>query len=224
MANVVHLCLYDPASVQNVLERILPELGEGKTVVQSTTIDPDSAERFAATVREAGARYVEAPFTGSKPAARKRQTVFYLGGEANDLDRVEPVLSTLSRKCFRLSRPGQAATIKLAMNLQISAITEALCGGVAWSRGAGLADDEFFDVLRENVAWSGLAELKEPKIRAGDFSPQFTIRNMHKDMRLASESCPLDLPLLPFVRERLRVAEEAGFGEDDFASLLRLLR
>jgi len=222
-AEVIHLCVYDPSSVDEVLHRILPALREGKTVVQSSTIDPVSAEKFAALVRETGARYVEAPFTGSKPAAVERQTVFFLGGASEDLDSVESLLALVSRKRFRFDTPKQAATIKLAMNHQISAITEALCEGVTWAKAAGLSEEQFFDVMRQNVSWSGLAELKEPKIRDQDFSPQFSIRNMHKDMRLAVDSCPTDLPTLPLVRDRLRLAEEAGFGDEDFISLLRLL-
>ncbi len=222
-SDILHLCVYDPASVDEVLGRIGAALGEGKTVIQSSTIDPVSAERFAAQVRETGARYVEAPFTGSKPAADARKTVFFLGGESVDLETVESVLAVLSRKCFRFDSPQQAATIKLAMNHQISAITQALCEGVAWSRQAGLQDEQFFDVLRENVAWSGLAELKETKIRNSDFAPQFSVRNMEKDMRLASDSAPLDLPSLRLVRDRLGAALKAGYAEDDFISLLRLL-
>lgn len=222
-ASIIHLCVYDPGSVAEVLDRILPELGEGKTVVQSSTIDPASAGKFASTVQATGARYVEAPFTGSKPAAEEKATVFFLGGDPGDLEAIEPVLSLVSRKRFRFDSPEQAATIKLAMNHQISAITEALCEGVSWARKAGLTDDQFFGALRENVAWSGLAALKEPRIREMDFSPQFSIRNMEKDMRLASDSAPIDLPSLKLVRERLTAALEAGYGDDDFVSLLRLI-
>ncbi len=50
-ADVVQLCLYDPDSVREVLERIRPSLGPGRTVVQSSTIDPESAEKFAAFLK-----------------------------------------------------------------------------------------------------------------------------------------------------------------------------
>ncbi|MBC2601690.1 NAD(P)-dependent oxidoreductase [Puniceicoccus vermicola] len=220
---IVQLCLYDPDSVEEVLESILPVLDASKIVFQSSTIDPISAEKFAEKVRSTGARYVEAPFTGSKPAAEEKQTVYFQGGSDADLDFIEPILSLVSRKRFRFDTPTQAATIKLAMNHQISAITESLCEGIAWSRKAGLSDGQFFDVLRENVAWSGLAGLKEEKIREMDFSPQFSVRNMEKDMRLATNSAPLDLPSLALVRERLKAALEAGYGDDDFISLLRIL-
>ena len=221
--SIIQLCLYDPDSVDEVLEQIHPVLAPGKIVVQSSTIDPIRAEEFAHRVRSTGARYVEAPFTGSKPAAEQRQTVFFLGGEASDLESIEPTLALISRKQFQFETPTQAATIKLAMNHQISAITQSLCKGVTWARIAGLEDSQFFDVLRENVAWSGLAGLKENKIREMDFSPQFSIRNMEKDMRLASESAPVPLPSLALVRSQLTEALESGYGDEDFVSLLRLL-
>jgi len=222
-ADILHLCLYDPASVEAVLELLRPGLNEQKIVVQSSTIDPESAEKFAALVRQTGARYLEAPFTGSKPAAEDQQTVFFLGGEEADRQSVEDTLKIVSKKRFPFDTPKQAATIKLAMNHQISAITQALCEGVAWAREAGLSDDQFFGVLRENVAWSGLAGLKKEKIEAMNFDPQFSIKNMEKDMRLAAASAPIALPSLDLVRERLTSALEAGYGEDDFISLLRLL-
>ncbi|MFP4358855.1 MAG: NAD(P)-dependent oxidoreductase [Puniceicoccaceae bacterium] len=222
-AEAVHLCLYDPDSVREVLDRIRPALGPARTVVQSSTIDPESAEEFAAFVRATGAAYVEAPFTGSKPAAIEKKTVFFLGGDRGNLESIDDLLKVISRKRFRFETPRQAATIKLAMNLQISAITEALCEGIAWARKAGLDDGQFFEALRDNVAWSGLAALKEPKIRKGDYSPQFSIKNMSKDMRLAAESAPPGLPALGLVRERLEAAVEAGFGEEDFVALLKLL-
>ena len=81
-ADVVQIVVADPAAVRGVIERILPVLKPGKVVVQSSTIDPQSSEEFRAAVTATGASYLEAPFTGSKPAAEQKQSVFYLGGEA----------------------------------------------------------------------------------------------------------------------------------------------
>jgi len=67
-ADMVQIVVADPPAVQDVLDRILPHLGPGKVVIQSTTIDPESSDRFRAQVEARGAGYLEAPFTGSKPA------------------------------------------------------------------------------------------------------------------------------------------------------------
>ena len=222
-ARVLHLCLYDPASVDAVLERILPSLGSGQLLVQSTTIDPEHAESFAARVRETGAAYVEAPFTGSSPAAEAGKTVFYLGGPPGDREVAREALAPLGERTFPFASPREAAAIKLAMNVQIAGIVEAHAEGLVLARSAGIADEDFFAVLRENAAWSGVAALKEEKMRSGDLSPQFSAANMHKDLRLALGAAPGDLPNLRTVCDRLAEWVRRGGGEDDFLAVLRLL-
>jgi 3-hydroxyisobutyrate dehydrogenase-like beta-hydroxyacid dehydrogenase len=223
-AGVLQLCLYDADSVRGVLEQLCPHLNAQHLLIQSSTIDGASADEFAAKVRETGARYLEAPFTGSRPAAEQRKTVFYLGGEAAVAAEAEPLLQRISTKRFHIGAPAQATAIKLAMNLQIAGISQALCEAITLAREAGVGDDMFFEVMRANVAWSGLADLKEPKLRAHDFSPQFSVKNLHKDMRLAQKTAGRPLPVLERIVDCLAAAEDRGYGEEDFIALIRMLR
>ena len=222
---IVFIVVADPPAVEGLLNRICPRLTREHVVIQSSTIDPESSERFHRRVAETGARYLEAPFTGSKPAAEARKTVFYLGGDPRLIDEVEPVLALVSGKRFRIGAPGQAAALKLAMNLQIAIQAEALSESLSFARKAGIEDGMYFEVLRENAGWSGLAALKEPKLRTKDFTPQFSVKHMHKDVRLAlsGEGTNGDFPLTAVVRECLARAEEAGMGDDDFISVIRML-
>ncbi|MBP6507999.1 MAG: NAD(P)-dependent oxidoreductase [Opitutaceae bacterium] len=222
-ADVVQIVVADPPAVESILARILPALGPGKTVVQSSTIDPASSTKFKAMVTGTGARYLEAPFTGSKPAAEARQTVYYLGGDAALIQELEPLFSLVSAVRFHIGDHQQACTLKLAMNLNISAQMEALCEALTMVRRAGVADDVFFGALGKNVSYSGVTKLKEPKLRAGDYAPQFSVKHMAKDMRLASSinGCE-DFPVLDAVRHRLAEAERAGYADEDFAALLKL--
>ena len=207
-ATILQLCLYDADSVRSVLEQLLPHLNASHTIVQSSTIDGQSACEFAERIATSGARYLEAPFTGSKPAAEQRKTVFFLGGDAAVVEAVEPALATLSAKRFHIGTPQQACTIKLAMNLQIAGITQALCEGMRMSQQAGIEDARFFEVMQENVSWSGLSAMKEAKLRSADFSPQFSVKNLHKDMRLAQRSTAGTLP--PRYRGRLPGPHRSG--------------
>ena len=222
-ADIVQIVVADPPAVEGVLQRILPQLKPGKTVVQSSTIDPASSAKFAALVCSRGAGYVEAPFTGSKPAAEEGKIVFYLGGPAADLDAIEPVLQCVSETRFRIGTGEQASTLKLAMNLNIAAQMEALSESLIFARRAGIGDDTFFAALAKNVSYSGVTKLKEAKLRAADFAPQFSVKHMSKDMRLAAATAAgADYPILQTVRIRLAAAEERGMGDDDFSALIRL--
>jgi 3-hydroxyisobutyrate dehydrogenase-like beta-hydroxyacid dehydrogenase len=211
----------DPPAVESVLKAMLPRLAPRHVVIQSSTIDPVSSGRFEALVRDRGAHYIEAPFTGSRPAAEARKTVFYLGGADEALARAEPVLAQVSDTMLRIGTGAQAATLKLACNLQLSAQLEALCESLHWARKAGIPDGTFFDALRRNAAWSGLIALKEPKLRAADYSPQFSIKHMLKDMRLALGSSPAPLPLVETVAARLQAAADGGWAEEDMCALYK---
>jgi 3-hydroxyisobutyrate dehydrogenase-like beta-hydroxyacid dehydrogenase len=224
-ADAIQIVVADPPAVEGVLDRIEPRLGPGKVVIQSTTIDPESSDRFGARVEARGARYLEAPFTGSKRAAEQRKTVFYLAGAPDLIKEVEPLLELVSdKRLFIDTQPRKAAALKLAMNLNLGVLLEGLCEALTFARRAGIGDDTFFDALAGNAGQSPFAKLKEPKLRTGDFSPEFSVKHMHKDLRLAagaSKGGPL--PLLEVMRERLRTAEDRGWSDEDVSAILKLL-
>jgi 3-hydroxyisobutyrate dehydrogenase-like beta-hydroxyacid dehydrogenase len=222
---VWQIVVADPPAVAAVLEAIAPALGPAKVVVQSSTIDPESSERFRVFVTERGGRYVEAPFTGSKPAAEARKTVFYLGSEAETIAAIEPVLAHLSEFRFAVGTHRQAAALKLAMNMQIACLMQALAEAVTYARRIGIGDDTFFRVLERNVGQSGLVKLKESKVRTGDFSPQFSVKHLEKDLRLALEAAGdgVSYPATARVLEQLRAASARGWADEDFSALLKLL-
>lgn len=223
-ADIVHIVLADPGAVRATLSRIRPALGPGKTVVQSSTIDPASSEEFRAAVTATGARYLEAPFTGSKPAAERREIVFYLGGDAGMIAELDPVLALISATRLHIGDHRQAAALKLAMNLNLAVQIQGLIEARALARSAGIDDDTFYGALGRNVGYSGLVKLKEPKLRAGDYSPQFSVKHLHKDLRLASAAAGCaELPALDVVREQLKTAEARGLGDEDFVALAKVL-
>ncbi|GAA5483625.1 NAD(P)-dependent oxidoreductase [Haloferula sargassicola] len=222
-ADCLQVVVADPAAVQSVLDALLPALNASKTVIQSSTIDPASSERFRRQVAATGARYLEAPFTGSKPAAEAGKTVFYLGGDEALCAELDPLLALVSETRMRIGDPRQACALKLSMNLNIAAQMQALSEAHAIARGAGIPDDVFFHALSKNASRSGLSDLKEPLLRAGDYPPMFSVKHMHKDMRLASGmEVAAGFPLLEAVTARLAEAEREGLGDEDFAALRKL--
>jgi 3-hydroxyisobutyrate dehydrogenase len=223
-ADVIQIVVADPAAVRAVLTQIAPELGEGKIVVQSSTIDPVSSEEFSAAVTARGARYLEAPFSGSKPSAEQKQSVFFLGGDAALIAEVEPLLALVSAHRFVIGTAAQAAAFKLATNVNVAAQIQGLTEALTIARRAGVADEVFFSVLSKHTSYSPITKMKEPKLRSGDFSPQFSVKHMHKDMRLASglAGCT-DFPMLETLRETMKLAEARGLGDEDVTSIIKLL-
>jgi len=134
-------------------------------------------------------------------------------------------LSLVSAHRFVIGTNEQACTLKLAMNLNLAAQMEALSEALTMTRRAGVTDDVFFDAMGKNAGYSGLTKLKEPKLKAGDFAPQFSVKHMSKDMRLALHSPEgAGLPVLGTVRAALHAAEARGWGDEDFSALIKLLK
>ncbi len=225
-AEVIFIVVYDPPAVQSVLNQIHSKLGPGRLVIQSSTISAKWTRRFAEQVEKTGAWFLEAPFTGSKLAAEKRQTIYYLGGTPEVVEKARPILEPISSVMMHIGPLGSASSLKLAMNLNIAGIAQTLCESLELCRRAGIADDVYFRALAPNAAHSGVSDLKGPKLREHDYSPQFSLKNMAKDLRLALETAEeLSLPLeqTGHLTSLYDQAVAAGWSNDDFIGLTRLL-
>jgi 3-hydroxyisobutyrate dehydrogenase-like beta-hydroxyacid dehydrogenase len=208
-AEMIVIVVADPPAVESILDVIVPLLKPGQLVAQSSTIS---------------AEFLEAPFTGSKPAAEARKTVFYLGGEEAVVEQARPVLQRLASAILHIGPLGSASSLKLAMNLNLALASEALSESLTLARSAGIPDEKFFAALHLNVARSGFSDLKEPKFRSGDYSPQFSLKHMDKDMRLALETAgKLDLPCVKTLKALYAKGIERKMGDDDFIGVIRVL-
>ncbi len=224
-AHILLMLVTDDQAVNEVLDMIIPDLGKHHLLVQCSTVKPQSNISFHKRVEKTGARFIEALIGGSKDAAINRKIIFYTGGNRNDVSIAEPVLEKISAKCIYVGETGKASYIKLAMNLNIALQVEALCESFAYAKRAGIDKETFFTVLKNNTAWNRLSEYKEVKLKEMDFSPQFSVKNMHKDVRLALETDGTDkrLSLLIELEHIFSCAENAGLAEDDMVALYKLL-
>jgi 3-hydroxyisobutyrate dehydrogenase-like beta-hydroxyacid dehydrogenase len=225
-AEALFVLVSDPAAVQSVLEQILPVLRPDQLVIQSSTISAEWTLKFAEMVRGAGATFVEAPFTGGALAAEKRQTVYYLGGDSAVVERVRPFLKSIAGAIQHIGPLGTASTLKLAMNLNLAGIAQTLCESLTLCRAAGISDDTYFEALSRNSSHSRVSDQKEPKLRQRDYSPQFSLKHMGKDLRLALETAAshsLTLGQTANLKQTYDRGIEAGWKEEDYIGLVRYL-
>jgi 3-hydroxyisobutyrate dehydrogenase-like beta-hydroxyacid dehydrogenase len=227
-AQVVHMCLSDEVITRQIVEQILPVLDASKTVVQSATIDPVTSSTIKERVKSRGAVYLECPFTGSLPAAQQRKTIFYAGGDENELNRVRPYLERLSARIHHLPTNEQACSFKLIMNHQITSTLLAMAEAITFARESGISDELFRALYAHHPVFSKVHELKLDKMLTNDFSTQFSILNMAKDMRLLAESIEerdFTVPRsLDLIRSALFCVEKDGLGNQDVASLITTTR
>ena len=215
----------DDRAVSEVLELIRPYLSAQHLVIQCSTVKPQTNIDLQQQTEKSGARFIEALIGGSKGAAIARKIIFYTGGDMAQAERAHPVLAKISANVVYVGAVGKASAVKLAMNLNLAMQIEALCESFAYAERAGIDTETYFNVLKNNTAWCRLVDYKETSLRDKEFSPQFSVKNMLKDIRLALDTDRTDngLTLLKAVEKIYSSAETAGLGEDDMIALYKLL-
>jgi len=228
-AEVVWMCVSDTASVEQVLlgpQGVESALSAGMIVVDSSTISPSATVRFADRVRAKGAEYVDAPVTGSKAAAADGTLVFIVGATEELVSRLQPLFRAMGKDTIRMGDTGKGQAAKLALNLQVALIYEGLAEGLTLATKLGVAPDRMIDLVRGTMVRSGVVDYKAPFVLQRDFTPNFPLRLMHKDIHLmldAAKEARVKLPALETVEEIYEVAEEEGLADLDFAATLELL-
>ena len=223
--DLVQLFVGDAIAVMEVLNAMRDKLTPAHTIICSATIGPEATVEAARFVEARGAKFLDAPFTGSKMAAERRQLVYYVGGDDAVFLPARPMLEATSTTIVRTGSVGDAALIKVVTN-QIAAVSiQVLAEALAIVRKAGVPPEVFASALEHNAARSGTMDLKLPKMITGDYDPHFSLKHMFKDVQLAihvANSMNLDTPTAAVTAGVLFGAIKRGWGDLDFAALYRL--
>ncbi|HUM05550.1 MAG TPA: NAD(P)-dependent oxidoreductase [Terriglobales bacterium] len=226
---VVWMCVSDTNAVEALLfgpDGAEPSLAPGMIVADSSTISPSATLRFAGRVKARGADYVDAPVTGSKIAAENGSLIFMAGADNASLSRLQPLLQAMGKQVFHMGETGKGQATKLAMNLQIALIYEGFAEALTLATKLGVDINRLMPLVQASMVRSGVVDYKTPFILKRDFSPNFPLRLMLKDIHLtldAAKEARVRLPGLEAVEEVYDLAAEEGQKDLDYAATLTLL-
>jgi 3-hydroxyisobutyrate dehydrogenase-like beta-hydroxyacid dehydrogenase len=226
---VVWLCVADTDAVEEVVfgkDGVESVLTENTIIADSSTISPSATLKFAERAKAKGVAWVDAPMTGSKIGARDGTLVFIVGGEEQQIERLKPLFAAMGKKIFRMGDTGKGQATKLAMNLQIAMIFEGFAEALTLATKLGVDAQQLVSLIEATMVRSGVVEYKAPFVLQRDFTPNFPLRLMHKDIRLtleAAKEARVKLPGLETVEEVYEMATEDGHQDLDYAATLTLL-
>jgi len=228
-AEIVWMCLADTKAVENVLfgpSGAEEALTEGMIIADSSTISPSATLRFADRVKRRGVLYVDAPMTGSKIAAESGSLIFMVGGAEPVLATLAPLFQAMGKQVFHMGDTSKGQATKLAMNLQIALIYEGFAEALTLATKLGVDINRLMPLVQASMVRSGVVDYKAPFIMKRDFSPNFPLRLMLKDIHLtleAAKEARVRLPGLEAVEEVYDLAAEEGHQDLDYAATLTLL-
>ena len=228
-ADVVWMCVSDTKAVESVLfgaNGVESSLAEGMVIVDSSTISPSATQQFAERVKSRGVDYVDAPVTGSKIAAEAGSLIFMVGADEAVLARLQPLFHAMGKQVFHMGDTGKGQATKLAMNLQIALIYEGFAEALTLATKLGVDIDRLLPLVQASMVRSGVVDYKAPFVMKRDFSANFPLRLMLKDIHLtldAAKESRVRLPGLEAVSEIYEMATEDGHEDLDYAATLTLL-
>jgi 3-hydroxyisobutyrate dehydrogenase len=195
-------------------------------VADASTISPSQSEHCVQRLRSAGIEMLGIPVMGGPAAAEAGELIPIVSGDRQAFEKVRQVIEKLGRIFYVGEKDGSANTIKLALNLNIAFIASGLSEGITLVRRAGIDPSVFIEILNSTYFKTGLSEKKGPKMVKSDFSPTFHLKNMLKDLELATSTAQgtgITIPQTALAQQIFRAANNMGFSDQDYTSICAFL-
>jgi 3-hydroxyisobutyrate dehydrogenase-like beta-hydroxyacid dehydrogenase len=221
--------LADPASVEQVVlgeGGVLTGTGGG-TLIDMTTISPDSSARVAAEAARRGVPFLRAPVSGNPSVVAAGNLTIIVSGPRASFDELTPVLTQIGPTLFYVGDQEQARVVKLSLNLMIGGTAELLAEALVLAERNGIGRRELLDVIGGSAIGSPFVRYKSDALVADDYTSTFTARMLAKDLGLAldlGESGDVPLPLTAATQELVQACIATGLGDGDLTVLLPRLR
>ncbi|ALI97970.1 NAD(P)-dependent oxidoreductase [Rufibacter tibetensis] len=226
---VVFTMLATPESVEEVAlgkEGFLKELPGNSLWIDASTVNPSFSKRMAVAALKMGHRFLDAPVSGSLIPAETGQLVFLVGGETKDLEEVRPLLDTMGKAVLHIGPHGQGASMKMVNNMLFGQIMAAFSEALRLGTSLGITEEVLCQTLMNGPGGAPFLKLKEQKILSRDFSPEFPLEWMHKDLHLAGVTAyeqGIALPVLHTAKEIFAQAKQAGLSQEDFSAVYQFV-
>ena len=225
--DVVLTSLPDDAAFEAVAGEVVAGARPGMILVDVSTVSPAVSARVAVAANNASVAYLRAPVSGNPTVVRAGNLTFIVSGAAETLERVEPVLLAIGPKIHYVGDEEQARVVKLAINLMIAGLAQLMSEALVLGEASGVSRDALLRVMGSSAVGAPFVQYKTEPVLRDDYSATFTSLLMEKDIDLvldAADQAGVALPLAHDLKELLRSATDAGYGDDDFMALFLNLR
>ena len=228
-ADYIFLCVGDTEMAKEVLlgaDGVIHGIHAGAVVADCSTISPSVSRKIGAAFKAKGADFLDAPVTGSTPGAESGNLTLMIGGEPAAFEKIKPYFEPMGKKIYFCGGPGMGLQAKLTQNLILSNILTAFNEGMVLATKGGLDPKLMLEILDNSAAKSGLIAYKAPFVFSRNFTPNFSVKWMHKDIGLMLDSAKelnVPLPLTALARQLFQAAISTGHADEDICSTIKVL-
>jgi 3-hydroxyisobutyrate dehydrogenase len=231
-SDVIFSSLANDAALEAVMfgaDGVLSSARPGATLVEMSTVNPETSRRLHSSAARTGVFVLDAPVSGSTLQAEQGQLVIFVGGEENVFESCLPLLSLLSAKTFYLGASGSGATMKLCVNAMLGLGVQALAESIALGVKAGLPRERFLQVLSETAVVSPSQKTKIENALKNEYPAAFALSLMLKDFGLILDMAKAHSVSMPATAAAVQVAaaenarQLAAHTNEDFSVVVRAM-
>lgn len=202
----------------------LAGMAPGTIAIESSTLTAGWIRELGESAAERAISLLEAPVSGTTPQAEAAQLVYLVGGEAETLERVEPVLKTMGSSIQHIGPLGTGALAKLTTNtllgIQVTVLGELI--GLLQHSGADVA--RILDAVSATPVWSTVASRITASMLTDNFTTQFPIELIEKDFGYTVQAAGPDsaAPTIAAARSVFTAAIERGYAKENMTAVVKL--
>ena len=198
----------------------------GTVLIDLSSVLPSTPRKLEERCRARGVHFLEAPVSGGVTGARAATLAVMVGGDAEVLERVRPILRAIGPNIYHVGPPGAGNTLKAINNMMSSVNAIAMMEGFAVGLKAGLTLETLHDVVKASSGNSNALARVHRALIPRDFEPGFKVALMNKDLETFTHIAKqLHVPVsFANVAQRYQqTALAAGLGEKDTSVIFTLI-
>lgn len=225
---VIITIVSDTPDVESVIlggNGIIEGIKPGSIVIDMSTISPKATQNIAARLKENGCYMLDAPVSGGEQGAIAGTLSIMVGGDAQVLERCNPVLEALGKTITHVGGNGMGQTVKLMNQVLVAGTLNAVAEALVFAQKQGVDLEKAIDAVKGGAAGSWQLSNLGPRIIKRDFRPGFMVDLMQKDLRLvmeAAEDFRLALPVAGMVLQMFGKLQKEGEGRSGTQSLVKV--
>jgi 3-hydroxyisobutyrate dehydrogenase len=213
---------------------VFPHLPKGALLIDSSTIDVETARLVAKAALEQGFEMVDAPVSGGVGGAAAGTLTFMVGGSAAGFERARPILEKMGKTIVHAGPAGNGQAAKICNNMMLAVAMIGVCEGFQLAEKLGLDIQKLYDISSKSSGqcWAMTSYCPAPgPVPAApsnrDYQAGFTADMMLKDLKLAQQAAQAAGAVTPMGAEAAALYQflvGTGLGPKDFSVMFRFLK
>ncbi|XP_029585034.1 putative oxidoreductase GLYR1 isoform X6 [Oncorhynchus mykiss] len=227
MCDITFSCVSDPKAARDLVlgpSGVLQGIRPGKCYVEMSTVDPETITELSQVISSRGGRFLEAPVAGSQQVSNEGMLVILAAGDRTVYEDCSSCFQAMGKTSFFLGEVGNAARMMLILNMVQGSFMATIAEGLTLAQATGQSQHTFLDILSQGQMASTFVDQKCQNILQGNFKPDYYLKHIQKDLRLAismGDTANHPTPMAAAANEVYKRAKALDQSDNDMSAVYR---